>query len=362
MPITGDVWEYFQILKDSLLAEVERQVEEDDGYHYALKNTMTMFWDMFAKGSTDYSVQCDVCGNLSTREQPFTELILYFEDKHHHTNTKKSNVCTLDELLDTYNSRKDRLDDYACSICNRRTRATARNRVRQYPRVLCIAISRGAYSENKTGLVQTLLNFPIDTFKPKSYSRFQEDADDIANFPDDVDDNIAYDLIAAINRYPDKKDGGHFTAICKQHCSGEWYSYDDRDVKRSKLSKSVKGVPTVRADFQRHAALLFYIRQEPTQVDASIVTGVDGNDDGSTNSTRNSRTSKFSDFENADITTQSIAQNDNDKEHDHHIEGNITTAQNRDKVCESVISAPIILYHIVHFSYINVLQPGYYYP
>ena len=44
------------------------------------------------------------------------------------------------------------------------------------------------------------------------------------------------------------------------------------------------------------------------------MTGVGGNDDGSTNSTHNSRTSKFSDFANADITTQSNAQNDNDKE------------------------------------------------
>ncbi len=51
---------------------------------------------------------------------------------------------------------------------------------------------------------------------------------------------------------------------------------------------------------------------------------------------------KISDFANANITTQSIAQNNYDNKHDHHIEGNITTVQNWDKVCESVISAPII--------------------
>ncbi len=87
---------------------------------------------------------------------------------------KKSNACTLDELLDTYNSSEDIVDEYECSTCNRnrRTRATVRNHVRQYPRVLCIAISRGAFSENKKGLVQTLLNFPIDTFKPKKYALF----------------------------------------------------------------------------------------------------------------------------------------------------------------------------------------------
>ncbi len=63
------------------------------------------------------------------------------------------------------------------------------------------------------------------------------------------------------------------------------------------------------------------------------MTGVDGNNDGNTNSTRNSRTSKYSDFANADNTSQSIALNDNDKKDGSHIEGNITTALNRDKVC-----------------------------
>ena len=106
---------------------MEHQVEEDNETHYALKRAMTMFWDMFAKGSTDYSSQCHVCKTLRTLEQPFTELILYFEDKHHHTINKKSNVCTLGELLKTYNSREDIIDDYAWGICNRKTLTTVRN-------------------------------------------------------------------------------------------------------------------------------------------------------------------------------------------------------------------------------------------
>ena len=88
--------------------------------------------------------------------------------------------------------------------------------------VLCIAISRGSYSENKTGLVKTLVNIPIDDFMPKKYSRFQGDADDIANFTDDVGDNIAYDLIAAINCYPDKK----VAVISLQHVNSIFQACD----------------------------------------------------------------------------------------------------------------------------------------
>jgi hypothetical protein len=322
---------------------VGQQVEEHDNYHSHFKDAITSYWDMFSHGSTDYSVQCQVCGNFSSKEQPFTDLILKFDDSHH-TDNKKSNVCTLGELLKTYISSKDIIDDYACDICNRSTLATVHNRVRQYPRVLCIAISRSSYNG---GWIKTCVDFPFENFKPKEHSLFQDDADD-----------TSYDLVATIYHFPRGKNGGHYTAICKQHHSGVWYQYDDHGVTVSDFSKSYKGVPTVKKEFQRATALLFYIRRQPTQVDASIVTGVDGNDDGSTNSTHNSRTSKISVFANANITTQSNAQNDNDKDDDCHIEGNMTTALDQDKVCVSVISAPIILYRIVHVSYINVLHSG----
>ncbi len=266
-----------------------------------------------------------MCGTITVQEQPFSELILYFNDKHHHTNSKKSNACPLGELLRSNTSGDNNIDDFDCFISNRKTKATIRNRVHRYPRVLCIAISCGSYNENQTDLVQTSVEFPIDTFKPKKYSLSQD-------FLNDADD-ITYNLVATMYCYPNNRnDGGHFTAICKQHRSGMWYSYDDQDVKTSTFSKSVKGVPKAKKEFQQAAELLFYIQKESTQVDASLVTGVDGNDHGSTYSTHNSRTSRFSAFGSANITTQINTHNNNDKEDDCHIEGNVTTVLDQDKV------------------------------
>ncbi len=76
----------------------------------------------------------------------------------------------------------------------------------------------------------------------------------------------------------------------------------------------------MKVDVQRAATLLFYIRRQPIQVDTSIVSRVDDNDDGSTNSTDKSRTSKFSDIANDEVINHSNAQNDDDKDDDHHIE------------------------------------------
>ncbi len=92
----------------------------------------------------------------------------------------------------------------------------------------------------------------------------------------------------------------------------------------------------MKVDVQQAATLLFYIRRQPIQVDASIVSRVDDNNDGSTNSTDKSRTLKFSDIANDEVTTHSNAQNEDDKDHDRHIEGNMMTGLDQDQVCVSV--------------------------
>jgi hypothetical protein len=360
-----------KLLKDSLLAEVEHQVEANDDYRSRLKEAMTCYWDMFSHGSTDYITRCHQCGISSTREQPFTELIMYF-DESHHTNNNKRNTCTLGDLLESYNTREDVIDDYDCGICNRRTTATVCNRVRQYPRVLAIALSRGSVDGD---LIKTCVNYPFENFKPNIHSRYQEDAVD-----------TTYNLVATINHCPrgkGGKEGGHYTAICKKHNSDVWYNYDDHIVTKSNFSKSVKSIPTAKNEFQRKAGLLFYIRRPPTQDDTSILTGVDGNDDSSTNSGDKSRASKFSAVGNDNDCTQANTQNDDDQDDYRHIEQNMTTGLDQDKVDSStsddeaslfpsedgsdeaggnsaaarivevrvsIISAPIELNHTVHFN------------
>ena len=282
MPITGDAWDFLSTLKEILLKEVEH---ED-----ALKRTMTEFWDLFAHGSTTYSTQCHVCQTLSIEEQPFTELILYFDERYHQQGNNTTNACSLGDLMKNSSSAGDTIDDYNCRVCNQKTKATRTNSVHQYPKVLCIALSRASYGDK---LVRTSVDFPIVNFKPKDYSNVQENTDD-----------VAYDLLATVCHIP-RTNGGHYIAICKQHHSGVWYSYNDDQVEKSDFTKLSKGgVSTAKVEFQRRATLLFYIKKQSAQVDASLVAGDDGNDDVSTNSTPNSRTSRFSALANDNITTQ----------------------------------------------------------
>ena len=320
-----------KLLQQSLLAEVEQQLEDNDNYPYQFKNAITSYWDMFSHGLTIHSVFCNVCGTEFEKENPFAELILYFDDSHH-TDNKKGNACTLGELLENYNRREDVIYDYDCNVCKMKTQATVRNRVRCYPRVLCIALSRGSYLDHKHSIIQTSVDFPLENFNPNEHS-----------LNEDHDDDTTYNLVATINHKPIGQNGGHYTAICKQHDSGVWYFYNDAEVQRSNFSKIQRGVRKVKVDVQRAATLLFYIRREPIQVDTSIVNRVDDNDDGSTNSTEKLRGSNFSYIANDDTINNSNAHNEDDNNDDRHIEQNITTGLDQDQVCVSLFSAPIII-------------------
>ncbi len=88
------------------------------------------------------------------------------------------------------------------------------------------------------------------------------------------------------------------------------------------------------------------------------MSSVDDNDDGSTNSTDKSRASNFSYIANDKTTNHSNAQNNDDKNDDHHIEQNMTTGLDQDQVCVSLFSAPInIPYHSFHNAFDTICQP-----
>ncbi len=170
---------------------------------------------------------------------------MYFEDKYHQTKPLREDQCTLQELLDSYNSRNDSIQ-YDCLKCNCRTQATARNCVLQYPQVLCIAISRGSLTTDNR-LVNTAVDYPIDTFTPTKYKRFQQTDREVNNTNKNTD---KYYLIAVINCDANTSEMGHFTVICKQHISGLWYNYDDSRVTRSNFSKTTKKNCMPKVPFQ----------------------------------------------------------------------------------------------------------------
>ncbi len=166
-------------------------------------------------------------------------------------------------MLHSYNTREDVVEGYNCGTCNRRTTATVRNHVHNYPKVLAIALSHG--SDNDT-LIESCVNYPFENFTPYTHSDRQDQEDT---------GDATYDLVATINHAPQMKggnEGSHYTATCKQHNSGVWYDYDNGTVGTSSFSKKSKGGLIAKSAFQQSVGLLFYIRREPPQDDTGIMT------------------------------------------------------------------------------------------
>ncbi len=57
------------------------------------------FWDMFNLGQITQTFTCSICSSVTTRETPFSELLVQFPDTHHEA-TATILKCTLNSLIE----------------------------------------------------------------------------------------------------------------------------------------------------------------------------------------------------------------------------------------------------------------------
>jgi hypothetical protein len=81
-----DVHEYILALKECLLAELKPADGTSDitasgkGYDETLHSSMQTFWDMFNSAQITQTITCSICSSVTTREGPFSELLVQFPD------------------------------------------------------------------------------------------------------------------------------------------------------------------------------------------------------------------------------------------------------------------------------------------
>jgi hypothetical protein len=202
----GDANEFMKKLKGSLLAEVKAQCCKDKDYdNNLIKSSITNYLDMFDSGLTEKSIQCSVCKKITTKETPFEELILCFDQSHHDDNNKNKS-CTLGELLISNFTPDDNNFERECQACNETTRMIVQNCICCYPEILCIFLCRNSFKDGTEGKILSLVDFPVENFKPNEHLGINEATDD-----------MTYNLVASVNHHTQPNNGGHYTAICQQH-------------------------------------------------------------------------------------------------------------------------------------------------
>ncbi len=134
---SADVHEYMLALKECLLVELKSSdgtsniTASGEGYDETLHSSMQTFWDMFDSGQIAQTITCSICTCVTTREEPFSRLLVQFSDSHHDVTTTNQK-CTLNSLIQHHFKPED-LPDYECLTCGRRTLATRRIQICAIP-------------------------------------------------------------------------------------------------------------------------------------------------------------------------------------------------------------------------------------
>ena len=145
-------------MRDCLLEELQpssaisHTTKDGSAYDAQLHSSMKTFWDLFNTGEYMQKLTCTTCNTtFPETKEPFSELVLQLPPSHqegdHHT-------CTLDELIHHHNETAE-LDSYQCTICNTRTIARSERMISQYPKIMCIVLSRWGPNDTKNDLAVT---------------------------------------------------------------------------------------------------------------------------------------------------------------------------------------------------------------
>jgi hypothetical protein len=234
-------------LKEFLLVELKPAdgtsdvTSSGEGYDETFHSLMQTFWDMFDSGQIMQTVTCSICTYVTTRETPFSKLLVQFPDTHHEA-TAMNLKCTLNSLIKHHFAPED-IPDYECLTCGRRTLATTCIGMSCYPVILCIVLGRKLNDETRITLA---VNYPVINFDPCTFFGSHEGAVD-----------SKYNLIATVNHKSSKKDDGQYTAVNKSPTSKSWYKYDEDIVNLVKFVK--QNTNSKLMNFQKTASILVYV-------------------------------------------------------------------------------------------------------
>ncbi len=232
-------------LKECLLAELKPADRTSDvtasgeGYDETLHNLMQAFWDMFDSGQITQTVTCTICACVTTREEPFSKLLVQFPGSHHEA-TPTNQKCTLNSLIKHHFEPED-LPNYDCLTCGRRTLATRRIQINWYPVILCIVLGCKMNDDTRITLA---VDYPAIDLNPSTFFGSHEGTVD-----------SKYNLITTVNHKPSRKNDGHYTVMNKSPTSRSWYKYDDNIANLVKFVK--RNTNSVLMDFQKTASILF---------------------------------------------------------------------------------------------------------
>ena len=147
---------------------------------------------------------------------------------------------TLDDCLQLFSIEEnlENGNEWFCKRCKNKVNALKKSEFFYLPKIMCISLARFKKYGDDYRKNDKFVNFPLNDLKMNKYMVSINNK------------NYIYDIFAVCEHYGGK-DGGHYTAMCK-NIDGYWYSYDDSHCSHS----SEEEVCT------RNAYILFYRKRD----------------------------------------------------------------------------------------------------
>ena len=139
------------------------------------------------------------------------------------SSASNSGLC---RLLDDFFDEAPLDGDYQCLKCSQRTKAKQKSDlILPLPRVLIIQLKRFTYNDHSREKIDTLISFPLQGLDLKKYLLEDKSQKSPAS------SSTTYDLVAVSN-HSGSMSYGHYTTYAKNKQDQNWYSFDDRYVRK----------------------------------------------------------------------------------------------------------------------------------
>ena len=152
----------------------------------------------------------------------------------------EDNTINLDDCFQLFNLEEnlETGNEWFCKNCKNHVNALKKLEFFFLPKIMCICLSRFKKNKNYYTKNEKYIEFPINNLDMNKYIVYKDGK------------NYIYDIFAVSEHYGGRE-GGHYTAICKNY-DGNWYSYDDSNCSLSSEERVCS----------KNAYILFYRRRD----------------------------------------------------------------------------------------------------
>ncbi|ELR20504.1 ubiquitin specific protease 44 isoform 2, putative [Acanthamoeba castellanii str. Neff] len=182
-------------------------------------------------------VTCSACGNVSSRREPYLDLLLDIPIQHaggsrSTRGNRKTNVpsCSLYDCLDSF-TWPEKLTGYYCEKCKSNQDASKRLAIQTLPDRFC-------WTTTSRAKVDTKVLFPLIGL-------------DLSAFCSEERENAIFDLSSVVIHHGSGPSAGHYTAFCYHTEQGTWLHFNDCRVSVSSPQEAASA----------QAYMLFYQRR-----------------------------------------------------------------------------------------------------